>query len=105
MAPAHMAARVLAAARDQMRCDWLLVGSDTRLRAGVLSWLRGRQHSMTQQFQQRWCHGDVLCSLPEDMEEPTPHSLDSGAPSAAAGLTPQAQPARAQNVEFSAVRL
>ena len=27
---------------------------------------------MTQQFKQRLCHGDVLCSLPEDMEEP-PH--------------------------------
>ena len=29
---------------------------------------------MTQeQFQQRWCRGDALCSLPADMEEP-PHS-------------------------------
>ena len=73
MTPAHIAARVLAAARDQMRRDRLLVWSDIRLRAGVLShWLRGRQPSMTQeQFQQRWCHGDVLCSLPEDMEEPS----------------------------------
>ena len=55
-----------------MRRDWLLVGSDIRLRAGVLShWLRGRQPAMTQeQFQQRWCHGDALCSLPEDMQEP-----------------------------------
>ena len=70
--PAHIAARVLAAARDRMRCDWLLVGSDIRLRAGVLShWLRGRQPAMTQeQFQQRWCHGDALCSLPEDVQEP-----------------------------------
>ena len=70
--PAHIAARVLAAARDRMRRDWLLVGSDIRLRAGVLShWLRGRQPAMTQeQFQQRWCHGDALCSLPEDMQEP-----------------------------------
>ena len=26
---------------------------------------------MTQEhFQQRWCHGDALCSLPEDMQEP-----------------------------------
>ena len=26
---------------------------------------------MTQeQFQQRWCHGDALCSLAEDMQEP-----------------------------------
>ena len=52
--------------------DWLLVGSDIRLRAGVLShWLRGRQPATTQeQFQQRWCHGDALCSLPEDMQEP-----------------------------------
>ena len=74
MTPAHIATRVLAAARDQMRRDWCLVGSDIRLRAGMLShWLRGRQPSMTQeQYQQRWCHGDVLCSLPEDMEEP-PH--------------------------------
>ena len=23
-----------------------------------------------EQFQQRRCHGDVLCSLPEDVEEP-----------------------------------
>ena len=70
--PAHIAARVLAAARDRMRRDWLLVGSDIRLRAGVLShWLRGRQPAMTQeQFQQRWCHADALCSLPEDMQEP-----------------------------------
>ena len=70
--PAHIAARVLAAARDRMRRDWLLVGSDIRLRAGVLShWLRGRQPAMTQeQFQQRWCHGDALCSLPEDVQEP-----------------------------------
>ena len=29
--PAHIAARVLAAARDRMRRDWLLVGSDIRL--------------------------------------------------------------------------
>ena len=37
------------------RLDWLLIGSDIRLRAGLLShWLRGRQPSMTQeQFQQR----------------------------------------------------
>ena len=34
--------------QSQMRRDWLLVGSDIRLRAGVLShWLRGRQPSMT----------------------------------------------------------
>ena len=54
-----------------MRRDWLLVGSDIRLRAEVLShWLRGRQPAMTQEhFQQRWCHGDALCSLPEDMQE------------------------------------
>ena len=72
LTPAHIAARVLAAARDRMRRDWLLVGSDIRLRAGVLShWLRGRQPAMTQeQFQQRWCHGDALCSLPEDVQEP-----------------------------------
>ena len=70
--PAHIAARVLAAARERMRRDWLLVGSGIRLRAGVLShWLRGRQPAMTQeQFQQHWCHGDALCSLPEDMQEP-----------------------------------
>ena len=70
--PTHIAARVLAAAKDRLRRDWLLVGSDIRLRAGVLShWLRGRQPAMTQeQFQQRWCHGDALCSLPEDMQEP-----------------------------------
>ena len=55
-----------------MRRDWLLVGLDIRLRAGVLShWLRGRQPTMTQeQFQQRWCHGHALCSLPEDVQEP-----------------------------------
>ena len=72
MTPAHITARVLAAARDRMRRDWLLVGSDIRLRAGVLShWLRGRQPAMTQeQFQQRWCHVDALCSLPEDVQEP-----------------------------------
>ena len=23
-----------------------------------------------EQFQQRWCHGDALCSLPEDAQEP-----------------------------------
>ena len=59
-----------------MRRNWLLVGPDIRLRAGVRSHcLRGRQPSMTQEhFQQRWCHDDVLCSLPEDMEEP-PHIL------------------------------
>ena len=53
--PSHIAARDLAAARDRMRRDWLLVGSDIRLRAGVLShWLRGRQPAMTrEQFQQR----------------------------------------------------
>ena len=58
--------------RDRMRRDWLLVGSDIRLRAGVLShWLRGRQPAMTQEhFQQRWCHGHALCSLPEDVQEP-----------------------------------
>ena len=69
-------------------------GSDIRLRAGVLShWLRGRQPSMTQeQFQQCWCHGNVLCSQPEDMEEP-PHIHWT----AAAGFTPQPQPARAQD--------
>ena len=40
----HIAARVISAARSQMRRDWLLVGSAIRLRAGVLShWLRGRQ--------------------------------------------------------------
>ena len=32
-----------------------------------LSW----KPAMTQQqFQQRWCHGDALCSLPGDMQEP-----------------------------------
>jgi len=46
--PAHIAARVISAARTQMRCDWTLVGSDICLRAGVLShWLRGRQPKMT----------------------------------------------------------
>ena len=72
MTAAHIAARVLAAARDRMRGDWLLMGSDIRLRAGVLShWLGGRQPAMTQErFQQRWCHGDGLCSLPEDVQEP-----------------------------------
>ena len=48
--PAHIAARVLAAARDRMRRDWLLVGSVIRLPAGVLShWLRRRQPAMTQE--------------------------------------------------------
>ena len=43
-----------------MRCDWLLVGSDIRLRAGVLShWLRVRKPKMTAEaFQSRWCHGE-----------------------------------------------
>ena len=46
--PAHIAARVISAARIQMRRDWLLVGSNIRLRAGVLShWLTGRQPTMT----------------------------------------------------------
>ena len=58
MTPGHIAGRVIAAARDQMRRNWLLVGSDFRLMAGLLShWLRGRQPSITQEhFQQRWCH-------------------------------------------------
>ena len=48
--PTHIAARVLAAARDRICRSWLLVGSDIRLRAGVLShWLRGRQPAMTQE--------------------------------------------------------
>ena len=44
-----------------MRRDWLLVGSDIRLRAGVLShWLRGRHPTMTAEvFQSRWCHEEV----------------------------------------------
>ena len=72
--PAHIAARVISAARIQMRRDWLLVGSDIRLRAGVLShWLRGRQPSMTAEaFQSRWCHEEVLCSRPAEVTEP-PH--------------------------------
>ena len=55
-----------------MRRDWLLVGSDIRLRAGVLShWLRGRQPTMTAEaFQNRWCHGEVLCSRPAEVTEP-----------------------------------
>ena len=33
---------------------------------------------MTQeQFQQRWCQGDTLCSLPEGLQEPPHHPLDS----------------------------
>ncbi|CAL5225233.1 g8021 [Coccomyxa viridis] len=71
--PAHIAARVISAARIQVRRDWLLVGSDIRLRAGVLShWLRGRQPTMTEAFQSRWCHGEVLCSRPAEVTEP-PH--------------------------------
>ncbi|CAL5222518.1 g4893 [Coccomyxa viridis] len=72
--PAHIAARVISAARIQMRRDWLLVGSDIRLRAGVLShWLRGRQPTMTAEaFQSRWCHEEVLCSRPAEVTEP-PH--------------------------------
>ena len=63
-----------AAARIQVRRDWLLVGSDIRLRAGVLShWLRGRQPTMTAEaFQSRWCHEEVLCSRPAEVTEP-PH--------------------------------
>ena len=74
MQPAHIAARVISAARVQMRRDWLLVGSDIRLRAGVLShWLRGRQPTMTAEaFQSRWCHEEVLCSRPAEVTEP-PH--------------------------------
>ena len=70
--PAHIAARILTATREQMRQDWLLIGADIRLRAGVLShWLRGRQPTMSaQQFQQRWCHADILCSLPADEGDP-----------------------------------
>ena len=48
MQATHIAARVVPAARSQMRRDWLLVDSDIRLRAGVLShWLQGRQPTMT----------------------------------------------------------
>ena len=63
-----------------MRSNWLLVGSDIRLRAGVLShWLRGRQPSMTAEaFQSRWCHGEVLCSRPAEEQEP-PHMYWSAA--------------------------
>ena len=59
---AHIAERVVSAARSQMRRDWLLVGSDIRLRARVLShWLRGRQPTMTAEvFQSRWCHEEVV---------------------------------------------
>ena len=43
---AHVAARVLAAARALMRRDWLLVVTDLRQESDVLSdWLRGRQPS------------------------------------------------------------
>ena len=45
---------------------------------------------MTQeQFQQRWCHGDALCSLPEGRAGAAHHPLDSPAPSAAAAMTQQ----------------
>ena len=72
MLPAHVAARVISAARIQMRRDWLLVGSDIRLRAGVLShWLRGRQPSLSaEEFRSRWCHHDVLCSPSAEETEP-----------------------------------
>ena len=72
--PAHIAARVISAARIQMRRDWLRAGSDIRLRAGVLShWLRGRQPTMTAEaFQSRWCHEEVLCSRPTEVTAP-PH--------------------------------
>ncbi len=62
----------------------LLVGSDIRLRAGVLShWLRGRQPTMTAEaFQSRWCHEEVLCSRPAGDRAAT-HALD-GCPSSAA---------------------
>ena len=46
-APGHVQSsrhRQRTSQRDPMRRDWLLVGSDIRLRAGVLShWLRGRR--------------------------------------------------------------
>ncbi len=54
-----------------MRRDWLLVGSNIRLRAGVLShWLRGRQRTMAAEaFQSRWCHEEVLCSRPAEVTD------------------------------------
>ena len=59
---------------SQVRRDWLLVGSDIRLRAGLLShWLRGRQPTMTAEvLQSRWCHEEVLCSRPAEVTE-APH--------------------------------
>ena len=72
MTATRIAARVLAAATQQMRQDWLLVGTDIRLRAGVLShWLRGRQPRLsTEQFKQRWCQAELLCSMPEEEHQP-----------------------------------
>ena len=55
-----------------LRSQGRLVGSDIRLRAGVLShWLRVRQPTMTAGvFQSRWCHEEVLCSRPAEVTEP-----------------------------------
>ena len=86
---AHIPARVVSAARSQMRRDWLLVGSDIRLRAGVLSpWPRGRQPTMTAEvFQSRWCHEEVLCSRPAEVTEPHTHALDGCTSSAATAMS------------------
>lgn len=70
---AHVAARVLAAARAMMRRDWLLVEADIRQESGILSdWLRGRRPSLSrEEFNSRWCHNATLCSLPaEDATQP-----------------------------------
>ena len=80
-----------------MRCDWMLVGSDIRLRAGVLShWLRGRQPKMTAEvFQSRWCHGEIRIPLQQaggGDGGPT-HTLER----CASGATTAVKPARALN--------
>ena len=68
---AHTTARVITACRELIRRDWLIVGTDFRRRAGVVSdWLRGRQPQLSAAaFAQRWCHGSVLCDV-GDAEDP-----------------------------------
>lgn len=87
---AHVAARVLAAARALMRRDWLLVVTDLRQESDVLSdWLRGRQPSLSRaDFDSRWCHNSILCRLADaDAAQPDilwtavhPVPLPQGAP-------------------------
>ncbi len=72
-----------------MRCDWMLVGSDIRLRAGVLShWLRGRQPKMTAEaFQSRWCHGGGPLQQARGGDRAATHTLDGCASGAATAVS------------------